>query len=132
VYDSGVRIQADSNEFLYHPTIVLNDTLYIMFYQSYKSIETNIHEQPINAMYLTNYPNPFHNKTSIIIPQEYFKTGNSILLKVYDISGKLLITNVFQASDKIILNRNGLNPGLYFYSIEQENIISRNGKFIIE
>ena len=106
MYDLGVRIQADTNDFFYHPTVVLRDTIYIMFYQSYKSISTGIHKQPVDAQYLTNYPNPFHDKTSIIIPDEYLKAGNPILLKVYDLSGKLLTTNVYQGSDKIIFNKN--------------------------
>ena len=108
------------------------DTFYIMFYQSYKSIEPAIHETTINSQYLSNYPNPFHDKTTLIIPPEFTKTGNNILFKIYDISGKIVSETNFPVNDKIIISRNGLNPGLYFYSIEQKNLISRKGKFIIE
>jgi len=104
-----------------------------MYYQSYKQIITNIHEIPgSDNQSLTNYPNPFHDKTTIIIPKEFLKSGNPVLFKIYDLSGKIVRKANYLGNDKIIISRNGLEPGIYFYSIEQENLISRNGKFIIE
>jgi len=104
-----------------------------MYYQSYKQIATNIHEiSGSDNQSLSNYPNPFRDKTHIIIPQEFLKSGNPILFKIYDLSGKIVRTANYSGNDKIIISRNGLDPGIYFYSIEQENLISQNGKFIIE
>ncbi|MAE07565.1 MAG: hypothetical protein CL661_02250 [Bacteroidetes bacterium] len=56
---------------------------------------------------------------------------NDAILSVYDMHGKEVgnITNI--SSNKVELNRKGLNSGLYFYRLSEENNIF-TGKFIIK
>ncbi len=59
------------------------------------------------------FPNPFTTTTQISLNQTY----HNITLAVYDIQGKLMLQNEYPNCDKIILNRNGLNNGMYFLRI---------------
>jgi len=79
-----------------------------------------------------NYPNPFHANTQISfdLPQ-----AGKISLKVYDILGRKLLTlaqGYYQAGfHTIILDRNSLGSGVYFYQLSTSNI-TINRKMILE
>lgn len=62
---------------------------------------------------VTISPNPFSNSTQISLNRNY----QNISLELYDIQGKLMMQNEYADCDKIILNRNGLNNGMYFLRI---------------
>jgi len=78
---------------------------------------------------VTVYPNPF--TTSAILRINDNIQINDAILSVYDMHGKEVgnITNI--SSNKVELNRKGLNSGLYFYRLSEENNIF-TGKFIIK
>ncbi len=68
---------------------------------------------PENIAGIYIYPNPFTTTTQISLNQTY----HNITLAIYDIQGKLILQNEYADCDKIILNRNGLNNGMYFLRI---------------
>ncbi len=72
-------------------------------------------------------PNPFSTSTQITLPQSY----HHISLSVYDIQGKLVFQNQYNNTDKIILNRNKLNNGMYFLKLVLDEKGVKTGKIMV-
>ncbi len=64
---------------------------------------------------ITLYPNPFNSVINIASTNDNEVVGH--LLKLYDVSGKLYLTQIIQ-SQNTILNVSNLTPGLYILKIE--------------
>ena len=71
------------------------------------------------------YPNPSTDLITFELEEMY----DDLELEVYDITGRLLITEEF-ANEKIVLSKNALNEGMYFYSIKSKGKQLTSGKFI--
>lgn len=71
-----------------------------------------------------NYPNPFNPSTTIsyTLPEE-----SHVVLKVYDVLGNTISTlvneNIEAGAHQVKFNADGLNSGIYFYSIHSENAV---------
>ncbi len=77
------------------------------------------------------YPNP---ASSYIDIEFTTKSNEFVSIKVYDISGKIVldkeIGNIPNGEQRIRLNLNSLNSGLYFYDLHQGSSVMTN-KFIV-
>ena len=93
-------------------------------------ISSNI---PDNFTLLQNYPNPFNPLT--IIRFNLPRAGN-VLLKVYDVNGRLVTTlvNEMKTPGEYIVNFNGANlsSGVYFYSLQTENFTETKKMVLIK
>ena len=76
------------------------------------------------------YPNPFSNSCTIRFD------GNNLInaeLKVYDLLGQEVKSVYLGSNKQIILNRDNLPSGMYFYRlIQNKTEVISNGKFVIE
>jgi len=80
-----------------------------------------------NNIHISIFPNPFSTTSQITLS----KTYHNILLSVYDIQGKLVSQNQYKYSDKITLNRNGLNNGMYFLKLILDDKEIATGKVVV-
>jgi hypothetical protein len=64
---------------------------------------------------ITLYPNPFSSAINISVNKDSEVVGH--LLKLYDISGKLYLSQIIQ-SQNTILNVSNLAPGMYILKID--------------
>lgn len=76
------------------------------------------------------YPNPFET-ISVLKISEDIKI-NSAELRIYDTYGREVFKITKIRSNKIELNRKGLNNGLYFYRLSENQSIISTGKIIIK
>ena len=80
------------------------------------NIESNIFQSGLSMK--QNYPNPF--KKATMINYSLGKQAN-ISIKVYDLMGKLetvlIDETVPSGTHQVILNRNSMTPGIYFYRL---------------
>ncbi len=76
------------------------------------------------------YPNPFSTQTTIEISSSQ-KVDNAEL-KVYNVLGQEMISKNFESDGKIILKRNEMNSGMYFYRVFQKSDFIATGKMLIE
>jgi hypothetical protein len=64
--------------------------------------------------YITNYPNPFGNETTI----KYFSNGDQINISIFDVHGRLITIlvndNIPHGSHEIKFNASTLKPGTYY------------------
>jgi hypothetical protein len=67
---------------------------------------------------ITLYPNPFNSVINIASNHDNEVVGH--ILKLYDVSGKLYLTQIIQ-SQNTILNTSNLTPGMYILKIEGES-----------
>jgi len=78
------------------------------------------------------YPNPINYSATIkIINQDLTKNQKEIYLSLYDMFGSEIIKNKNINSNQIILYKNNLKEGIYFYKISTNEKIIDAGKLII-
>jgi uncharacterized repeat protein (TIGR03803 family) len=88
-----------------------------------QTVITNISETPVKNYKI--YPNPAHGNVNI-------ENVSNCEIKVYDITGRLLmINNSENLSQKVSLDLNGFNPGIYFVRIKEQNS-TYTGKIILQ
>jgi Secretion system C-terminal sorting domain len=73
------------------------------------------------------YPNPITNTSILQFPSE----GNVDLLKIYDVSGKLVKEEKVN-KDYVLIDAMQYRSGLYFYQVFSENKLHKIEKFIIK
>ncbi|HTA28103.1 MAG TPA: exo-alpha-sialidase [Bacteroidia bacterium] len=76
------------------------------------------------------YPNPFTTKTTIEFSSSQKMEG--LKLGVFDVLGHELVTTTFDKDNRVILGRDGLNSGIYFYRIFQNGTVIASGKLAVE
>lgn len=81
---------------------------------------------------IQNYPNPFNNQTEI-----WFKLDGpaNVSLNIYDYSGKLISSinegEVSGGNHNVAYSNKDLSPGLYFYTLVTDGIISDTKKMTV-
>jgi hypothetical protein len=85
---------------------------------------------PLRSDQVKVSPNPFSSQTTI----EVTSSGNSgnIQLKVFDVLGREIITTTFNNDGRVILERNHLSDGIYFYRVFEKDKVIAGGKLIAE
>jgi hypothetical protein len=91
---------------------------------------TGIVSHPNKETKVKLYPNPFGSQTTIEISSSE-KQENAIL-KVYDLLGQEIMTASFGNNNKLILGRDELNTGIYFYNILQKEKVLATGKIVVQ
>lgn len=82
----------------------------------------------MNSTLVTVYPIPFKESTTIEITNSRIMNGT---LKLFDNLGRKVYSIVINNKSQIILERNNLPPGIYFYAIENEQKYVASGKLVI-
>jgi hypothetical protein len=85
-------------------------------------------KESIQASNVNVYPNPFTSEVT-------FETDNNssnpeIRLTIFNMIGEQVFSHIY-TQNKIILSKNDLNSGVYFYRLES-NSLSSEGKLIAE
>lgn len=76
------------------------------------------------------YPDPFTSEAKMCL-QSHARIDNAIV-KVFDFLGREVLSKPFGNDQTILLSKNKLSIGLYFYKVLQEKKIIATGKFTIE
>jgi hypothetical protein len=77
------------------------------------------------------FPNPFSDKTTIVLPSQY--STEAVFLRLYNILGvKVLEEHVTPDDRTIVLERSGLASGVYHYQIQNESSAALRGEVVIE
>jgi len=85
-----------------------------------ENLSIRAHGAGQNSIALTNFPNPFNEQTTI---QFDISEETSTTLTLYDMSGKI-ITKILdneilsQGKHEVSFNGNGLDAGVYYYTIQ--------------
>lgn len=79
---------------------------------------------------VTIFPNPFTSQTTIRISTS--ENMENAGLKVFDLFGRKVITKTFGTDHKIIIGRDKLSSGIYFYEVIQKEKIIATGKLVAE
>ncbi|MEI6122125.1 MAG: T9SS type A sorting domain-containing protein [Bacteroidota bacterium] len=72
-------------------------------------------------------PNPFNQSTQITLN----KTYQNITLEIYDIQGKLMLQKEYSDKDKILLESEGLNNGMYFLKLPLDGKMVETRKMVV-
>ena len=94
------------------------------------SVITSINDSgrrlPTNITLYQNYPNPFNPTTNI---RYQLATNNNVSLKIYDITGKEIITLINQHQTagyhSVVFDASGLASGIYFYQLKAGSFIQQ-------
>jgi hypothetical protein len=83
---------------------------------SFSCSTVDLEENPISS--LNVYPNPTSNKLYI---DNLKNQGNGVQIQLFDLTGKEMTIPMNYAEDKLSLDLNKLNSGIYFLQISIEN-----------
>jgi hypothetical protein len=108
-----------------HQKLIINATIWLASSPSVNSIN----EIPIIENNIQIYPNPFYSSAKFII-DPYVNLSKSNLI-IYDINGRIVKDIKTNNSHLILIEKENLNSGLYFYTLILEDKILGKGKFII-
>lgn len=103
----------------------------LYFYSSVTEVDT-YYEDNIPLGILKNYPNPFNSGTTISysIPQQGF-----VSIRIYSPSGKLIKTLINEIQPpgqyEIIFIPHNMPAGIYFYTLQNNNLILSNKMILI-
>jgi hypothetical protein len=87
-----------------------------------------LHENKIDLQKAIVYPNPINTVSAIRFEDDKLD-GKTINYQLYDAQGKLVIEENILVTDKhIMINRNTLNSGIYFYKLKLNSLIISTGK----
>jgi hypothetical protein len=92
-------------------------------------IGTNTAENVEETHNIKVTPNPFNETTTLYFDNPFRK---NCTIKIYDLNGKLVQTQTGITTESVIVEREDLNSGMYFFKIEMENGPAGSGKFIVE
>ena len=82
------------------------------------------------GVHVTLSPNPFILQTSIVINSS--GEHGILTLKVYDLYGREILKSGFGTGNKLIIGREKLTSGIYFYKVFQEEEVIATGKMMVE
>ncbi len=71
----------------------------------------------LDGLELQLYPNPFHTEAYLEISGYDFVTKGDLVLEIYEVRGKLVRTLNQINSDRTVIERGGLQNGIYIYQI---------------
>ncbi len=90
---------------------------------------SGISEDTENLQSVNFYPNPFSEQTIL----EFDNPNKEIhQLSIYDVQGRLINTYPEISGSKVVVERNGLPGGLYFFELESSEAFVASGKLIVE
>ncbi|MFK7949150.1 MAG: T9SS type A sorting domain-containing protein [Saprospiraceae bacterium] len=75
------------------------------------------------------FPNPFSEQTTIEVETD--KRYKNMTLTVYNTIGQTIKTIQSNGESRMILDKNGLTTGIYFYQIQAEGLILDSGKLMV-
>lgn len=75
------------------------------------------------------FPNPFSTQTTFEIETE--KRYKNLTLTIYNVMGQAVKTIQSNGDNRMVLDRNGLTSGVYFYKIQSENLVLDSGKLMV-
>lgn len=119
--NNAIRDIDVSNNYLY---AVTDTNLYRLNIQNGSGISEISDELSVSI-----YPNPCKESTTLLLNNDRLTDAS---LTIYSVLGEKVreIQNIY--GNKIIINRDNLNSGMYFYKLEQSGINLKTGNFLIE
>jgi hypothetical protein len=98
-------------------------------YLAIGSVITGVEELNSNNS-VSVFPNPMSESTTVTINETV--AGASYSMKVYDILGNV-VKSVESINEKtFVMERGSLSTGVYFYEVNRESTVIKNGKLIIQ
>jgi hypothetical protein len=94
---------------------------------AYELVTTGIFGEVNNNLFYC-YPNPFAMQATIFSEIEL----KNAILEIYNLTGQKIMDQKEIVGQQIIVKRNQLMSGIYFYSITQEGKIVTSGKMVVE
>jgi len=124
-----------SGQVFYRVEVVKEEPCFPTKYKAleYGSTVSNYDEETIETIIpyhdpsITIYPNPFNNRTKIEFPN---LDNHPYRMIITDLTGKVVRTFGQTTGSEIVLERRGLQPGIYFVELQGNNIYK--GKLVIE
>ncbi|WP_264789273.1 T9SS type A sorting domain-containing protein [Aureispira anguillae] len=122
VINNQAAIYFDQN-----PAVITNQTYHTIGHDFIQI--TGIDAVLVPKVKVNVYPNPFQESTTIKVTGE--TTYQQITLSVFDATGKTINVIHHQNEQEIILQKNNMLQGIYFYRLEADGLLLNSGKLIV-
>ncbi len=101
-------------------------------YNTVHGCAVGIHENNFSAVELTNFPNPFEDHTVIQYDLSALSKYKNAVLKFFDMPGhEVWSFRLNDRSNNVVVSKNNLGSGLYFYSVEVDGKILKTNKLVV-
>lgn len=114
--------------FDFNPPVMTNQTFHTIGQDFIDVLITGTENVLDDAIDIQVFPNPFKDFTTL---QVNGKNYGTLELEVLNVTGQLVETIQVQNSNRIILNRNQLVQGAYFYRLKGDQQLLNTGKLIV-
>ena len=89
---------------------------------------TSIEQQTKSNFNVKIAPNPMYEQAIITVDNKFNQNFN---ITIFNALGKRIKTISSNGDNQIVVERNGLSSGVYFYQIQSQGVILDNGKLLI-
>jgi len=93
------------------------------------SFTTGINEVSENQKFATVYPNPFNDRATLKIHQDF--NGEKYTLLIFDIYGRIILKKENNMESEVVIERRNMEQGTYFYQLLNKSI-NIKGKFAVQ
>ena len=114
--------------FDFNEPIITNETFHTIEENFIEMVVTHVSGLPNAKADILISPNPFVDQTVIQIKNH---EADTYQLQIYDSQGKLVREETHHSPD-ILLQRNTLVDGIYFYHLESEKGLSVSGRLMVQ
>jgi hypothetical protein len=114
--------------FDYNPPIFTNTTLHTIgenYYRTQVSVD-HIHDEKYT---IDVSPNPFHFQTALTVRGATFET---LHLEILDVTGRIIRHQSIENENTLLLHRQDLLQGVYFYRLKGNGLLIGSGKIIAQ
>lgn len=115
---------------IYHDASVASNfmCLQIPNYDCDADMSTGLHDKEFPLIGSSVFPNPFSERSTLKTDQELKNTE----LSIYDVLGQEVMKQLYLNGKEVLLFKENLTGGCYYYKLSQSNRMVSKGKFIIE
>ena len=93
------------------------------------SVTTGINEVSENQKFATVYPNPFNDRATLKIHQDF--NGEKYTLLIFDIYGRIILKKENNMESEVVIERRNMEQSTYFYQLLNKDI-NIKGKFAVQ
>lgn len=123
VIENSADIFFDFNE-----AVVTNTTFHTVGEYFIKAVSTKSIKEKLATVKV--FPNPFSEQATFEIETE--ERYKNLTLTVFNVMGQAIKNISSNGDNQMILDRNGLTSGVYFYQIQSEGLVLDSGKLIVQ
>lgn len=124
----AVTFTSDNEIYLTDENSGSGNNLYYLSLANYIPASTTTAVNEVENTGASVYPNPASEQVHLELNKPY----HTVSVQLFDITGKVVNTAVFENTQKMIMDITKFSPGIYFYKIFTEGVLAKTERLVIQ